>query len=123
MARLKALFDTNLLVDYLNGVADAREELARYENASISVITWMEVMVGANAASETATRRFLASFDRLGVTEAVGERAVTLRRTMKLRLPDAIILATAQVDNLLLVTRNTKDFNADIPGIRVPYQR
>lgn len=120
---MKALFDTNVLVDYLNGVADAREELARYENASISVITWMEIMVGANADSETATRRFLASFDRLGVTEAVGERAVTLRRTMKLRLPDAIILATAQVDNLLLVTRNTKDFNADLPGIRVPYRR
>jgi predicted nucleic acid-binding protein len=41
---------------------------------------------------------------------------------MKIRVPDAIILATARVESLLLVTRNTRDFPADLPGIRVPYR-
>ncbi len=37
------------------------------------------------------------------------------------RLPDAIIWATAREASALLVTRNTKDFPADVPGVRVPY--
>jgi predicted nucleic acid-binding protein len=38
-----------------------------------------------------------------------------------MRLPDAIIWASADVHSMLLVTRNTKDFPADLPGIRIPY--
>ena len=34
---------------------------------------------------------------------------------------DAIILATAQVNGAILVTRNSKDFPANMPGIRIPY--
>lgn len=52
---------------------------------------------------------------------AVAERAVQLRRAYRLRLPDAIIWATAQVHEAVLVTRNTKDFHADWEGIRIPY--
>ena len=36
-------------------------------------------------------------------------------------LPDAMVLATAQINGSILVTRNTKDFPANLPGIRVPY--
>jgi predicted nucleic acid-binding protein len=39
-----------------------------------------------------------------------------------MRLPDAIIWATAQVQDAVSVTRNTKDFHADWEDIRVPYQ-
>jgi hypothetical protein len=38
-----------------------------------------------------------------------------------MKLLDAMILATAQVNGAILVTRNTKDFPANMPGIRVPY--
>ena len=42
------LFDTNILIDYLNGIPQAREVLTEYHaNPAISAITWMEVMVGA----------------------------------------------------------------------------
>jgi predicted nucleic acid-binding protein len=53
---VKALLDTNILVDYLNGIDAAREEIARYDNPSISPISWMEVMVGATPEDDTATR-------------------------------------------------------------------
>ena len=39
----------------------------------------------------------------------------------KMKLLDAMILATAQVNGAILVTRNTTDFPAQMPGIRVPY--
>ena len=44
-----------------------------------------------------------------------------LRRTTKIKLPDAIILATAEVERRVLITRNTRDFLAGARGIRVPY--
>jgi predicted nucleic acid-binding protein len=118
---VKALFDTNILIDYLNAVPQARSELRRYGDRAVSVVTWMEVMVGAVPETEGATREFLATFDVLGIDPNVAERSVHLRRNQRIRLPDAIIWATAQAHAMLLVTRNTKDFPANDPGVRVPY--
>ena len=119
---MRALFDTNILIDYLNGVEAAKAEIARYGRPAISVISWIEVLAGTKPGVETETRKFLSSFERIELTEKIAERAVALRRAAKMRVPDAIILATARVQNLLLVTRNTKDFAAEEPGIRVPYR-
>jgi predicted nucleic acid-binding protein len=118
---VKALFDTNILIDYLNAVPEAREELGRYSGKAISVVTWMEVMVGAVPDLQAVTRQFLHAFDVIGIEERVAEQAVELRRGFRIKLPDAIIWATAQIHGLLLVTRNTRDFPADDPGVRVPY--
>ena len=49
---VKALFDTNILIDYLNAVPQARAELSLHPDKAISIITWMEVMVGAEPDSK-----------------------------------------------------------------------
>jgi predicted nucleic acid-binding protein len=119
---VKALFDTNILVDYLNAVPQARTELARYTEKAVSIITWMEVTVGASDDVENATRSFLRTFDVIALNGEIAERAVSLRRSHHIKLPDAIIWATAQTNAMLLVTRNTKDFTADNPSVRMPYR-
>jgi predicted nucleic acid-binding protein len=119
---VKALFDTNILVDYLNAVPEARSEFQRYAEKAISIITWMEVMVGVDGDLEAPTRHFLNSFDVVPVDERIAEGAVGLRRSHRIKLPDAIIWATAQAHAMILVTRNTKDFPDDDPGIRAPYR-
>ena len=43
---MNAVFDTNIVIDALNGVSEADDEYARYERVLISRITWMEVLVG-----------------------------------------------------------------------------
>ena len=116
-----ALFDTNILVDYLNGVEQAKSEIARFSDIAISQITWMEVMVGTTEVTNVRVRHFLASFTCIAVDSVVSEVAVTLRQKHKIKLPDAIIWASAHVHGRILVTRNTKDFNSDEPGIRIPY--
>jgi predicted nucleic acid-binding protein len=81
----------------------------------------MEVLVGSKG-DDTNLRDFLATcFDVLPLDIPVAETAVVLRRTHRMRLPDAIIWATAQVYSAILVTRNTKNFDPDWGGIRVPY--
>ena len=117
------LFDTNILIDHLNGIKKATKELQRSDNLAISVITWIEVMTGAeNKAQETILRAFLNSFQCLPVTNAVAERAAENRRARKFKLPDAMILATAEAAGRTLVTRNVKDFPSGTGGVRVPYQ-
>jgi predicted nucleic acid-binding protein len=118
---VKALFDTNILIDYLNAVPQARDEFGRYDARSISIISWMEVLVGAPPEVEEATRVFLAGFGVIELDNEIAERAVALRRQHGVKLPDAIIWASAEVHSLLVVTRNTKDFGEDFPGVRVPY--
>ena len=118
---VRALLDSNILIDHLRGIAAAKEEVARCQPASISIITWIEVMAGAAPDLEDITRALLRSFECISVDAAVAERAVRLRRSRRLKLPDAIILATALERGLVLVTRNIKDFPEDDPAIRVPY--
>jgi predicted nucleic acid-binding protein len=122
MARRNVLFDTNILIDYLSGIPQARTELEMYSNRAISVITWMEVMAGATSADEKQIRAFLLTFIVLPLTSQVAEQAVSLRRERKIKLPDAIIQATAQVEDRLRITRNTRDFPGHDPSIRIPYK-
>jgi len=120
---VKPLFDTNVLIDYLLNVEEARTELGRYPQAAISIISWMEVLAGARPDHEQVTRRFLNRFDRIELDGPIAERAVAVRRERRIKLPDAIIWATAHCGSLMLVTRNSKDFPAGEPWVRIPYSR
>lgn len=67
---------------------------------------------------------FLKAFSIDEVDEDASVRAALLRRERpRLKLPDAVILASALTRGRILVTRNIKDFPAEMPGIRVPYIR
>ena len=64
----------------------------------------------------------LSGFTMIEVTTAIAARTVQVRRQYRrLKLPDALIYATAQVHGLTLVTRNTRDFDEAMPGVRIPY--
>ena len=116
-----AVFDTNIIIDALNGIAEADVEYSRYERVLISRITWMEVLVGVTN-DDSELRDFLETrFEIILLDVSVAETAVQLRRSHRLRLPDAIIWATARVNDAMLVTRNTKDFHPDWDGIHLPY--
>ncbi len=122
MARRNVLFDTNILIDYLSGISQARLEMERHSNRAISVVTWMEVMAGTTPADEKQIRAFLLTFSILPISQEVAEQAVALRRGRKIKLPDDIIQATAQVEDRLLITGNTRDFSGRDPDIRIPYR-
>src|SRR5215210_2937102 len=119
---MNALFDTNILIDYLNGVEASQRELDRYRTRLVSIVTWMEVLAGAHDdAEEGVIHMFLREFRIVEITRLIAREAVEIRRTRRCRLPDALIWASARAESALLVTRNTKDFPSDDPGVRVPY--
>lgn len=99
------LVDTDVFVDHLRG---ARQLRPKSHRVHYSVVTRAELFAG-NSASDIV-QVLLAPFRELEVTRAVAERAGTLRRETGIRLPDALIAATAIEHKLSLYTRNRSDF-------------
>jgi predicted nucleic acid-binding protein len=118
-------FDSNILIDTLRGMPQARAELERAAQRSrvwISRVVWIEVMSKGEDQGLRRAEILLSGFDVDEVDAEIGRRAAALRRERpRMKSIDAIILATAQARGRVLVTRNTKDFPAEMPGIRVPY--
>jgi predicted nucleic acid-binding protein len=119
-------FDANIVIDALAGYSPARSEIERAAGISsrpwISRMAWIEVLSKGTEETVKDAMVFLSRFGLDEIDEEISRRAAALRRDRpRLKSPDAIILATAQVRGRVLITRNTKDFPAAMPGVRVPY--
>jgi predicted nucleic acid-binding protein len=119
-------FDSNIIIDALAGYEQARSEIDRATDygsrAWISRVVWIEVMSKGEGEGLRRAEALLSGFDVDEVDAEIGRRAAALRRErQRLKAMDAIILATALTRGRVLITRNTKDFPAEMPGIRVPY--
>eukprot|EP01035_Chromulina_nebulosa_P038805 gene38805-52417_t len=111
-------FDTNILIDWLFDRAPAIAELNRYRRHRISRIVWTELLAGEAAETREEVRALLQPFEVVELDERTARLAADLRYRLRMKLLDAMIFATAQVNGAILVTRNTRDFPATMPGIR-----
>jgi predicted nucleic acid-binding protein len=102
----EVLFDTDVLVDHLQGIRTIGVEFA---GSAYSSITRAELYSGRGA-REGVIDRLLDQFDEVPVDQRVAEEAGRIRRIRSLRLPDALIAATAVVMKRSLYTRNIRDF-------------
>ena len=114
-------FDTNILIDWLRRRPEARAELQRYRTHRISRIVWTEVLAGERLEEREPVRQALSHFETVELDARIALAAADIRYRTRMKLLDAYILATAQVNGAILITRNTRDFPAAMPGIRVPY--
>lgn len=128
-----ALLDSNIVMDALNGYTQAVAEISYFKDIAISDVAWIEVLAkplaaacdNAGQASVQLVRNFLSNFTVIHSDDAIMAEAARLRANSliyppKIRLPDVIILATANVTGRLLITRNKRDFRG--ANIRFPYE-
>lgn len=107
------LVDTDILIDHLRGAAELK---AGSHRLHYSVITRAELFAGTTG-TDLATR-LLAALREIPVDRAIAERAGRIRRESGLRMPDALIAATALERTLRLATRNRKEFQL-VRGLRL----
>jgi predicted nucleic acid-binding protein len=116
MALIRYLLDTNSGIEYIAGALPQKaviwlDSIIETEVA-ISVINQIE-MLGFNPPNPADLLPFEELTDTLKILpldEAIVRETIVLRKAHKIKLPDAIIAATAIVYGLLLITRNESDF-------------
>ena len=124
---INLLVDSNVIIDYVSNRIPEKsaKQLDIYfnRNFSVSIISKIEVL-GFNTLNFELQQ--LESFIQLGsiiyIDEVVVDKTIEIRRKKRIKLPDAIIAATALVQNCLLLSHNTTDFKK-IEGLQVidPY--
>lgn len=107
------LVDTDVFVDHLRGAIELR---AGRHRLHYSVITRAELFAGSSATDVAA--HLLGPLREIPVDRDIADRAGRVRRETGIRLPDALIAATALVQKLDLVSRNTRDFER-VRGLRL----
>jgi predicted nucleic acid-binding protein len=106
------IFDTNVLI-YLSKFILKPERILSDE-AAISIITKIEVL-GFQFQNNEEHKLLQAICNELKVislTDLIAEETISIRQHYKIKLPDAVIYATALVENVPLLTNNIKDFKS-----------
>ncbi|MGG7663068.1 type II toxin-antitoxin system VapC family toxin [Dyadobacter sp. BHUBP1] len=122
---LAYLWDTNIAIYYLQqefapAPAQVMNDIADTTRICISAITEIELYSWKSGAQVDfdIVRLFVDLSRSFGLEEEIRFKAADLRRQRRIKLPDAVIAATAIVYNLTLITNNTKDF-AGIENLRM----
>ncbi len=115
------LLDSNILIGYLNGdvgIVETINELRRERRALfVSPISIAETlcMPGATGEALIIIEQFLDGFITVYPDKTIAKTAAKIRRTYRLDIPDAFVVATAIEHGLPLATRDKK--MRSVPGI------
>ncbi|CAM3839024.1 type II toxin-antitoxin system VapC family toxin [Arcobacter cloacae] len=116
------LIDSNIIIYHLNGEEIATNFLREnILNCFISRITFIEVLSFNFSINEkNDVINLLNTFTIIDTNEDISLQCLKNREIKKIKLPDNLIASTAQINNLILVTRNIKDFeNLDIKVVNI----
>ena len=115
MSKTKCLIDTNILIYHVAGSKESMDfinKVIKEKSFNISVITKIEFL-GWNKHSPDGFEKCKQLVDAANIyylEEDIASKAIELRRTAKINLADAVIAATAILNNFELATRNINDF-------------
>ncbi len=107
-----ALFDSNIIIYISKGEIDFLRVTNNYDDIYISIITYMEVL-GFKFNDEIKKQKvidLLKNFNIIWLNKNIVEEVIVIRQKVKIRLPDAIIAASAKLFEFDLFTRNVNDF-------------
>lgn len=109
------LIDTNAVIDYLNNnlPETAGLFLDGLMEINLSIITRIELLAWKNASKEQTKvlETYISHSSVLNLSEQIIENTIDIRKHYHIKLPDAIIAATAVTHGFTLITRNISDFN------------
>ena len=116
----KLLLDTNAVLGILKGWSSIAALLEPAEKeVCVSVITRMELLSfhGVTPEEEKQIRDFLDAVSIIPLNADVENTAIHLRRATRLKMPDAIVAASAIVSKAVLVTYDRELAHTEFPGL------
>lgn len=120
---LKCLFDSNIIIDQIRGYRKISDLLHNNITMEIyvSVVTEMEIYAGKSMDKTKAKNiadKLLNNFSKISIDSQIAKYAGKIKRKFSISFPDALIAATAILNNCTLITRNIKHFQK-IPKLKV----
>ncbi len=122
---IKYLWDTNTVIYYLQQLFPPKAEkfiddLLKHEQPVISAITEIELLCWKNPTTKDleVINSFIKDALVIELLQTVKHKTAEIRRAYKIKLPDAIIAATALEYDLTLLSRNLSDFES-IEGLKM----
>ncbi|MBW1678123.1 MAG: type II toxin-antitoxin system VapC family toxin [Deltaproteobacteria bacterium] len=117
------MIDTNILIYHTKGsqiTIDFLSNLITQDSFNISILTKIEFLGWDKHTTEgfKKCKELLEPANIYPVGEEIANKAIELRRERNIKLADAVIAATALLNNLKLATRNVDDFKA-IEGLEL----
>lgn len=115
------LVDTNILIYLSKRKLEFDQVASPHSELSISVITYMEVL-GYRFETDfekQTVEQLCKYFPIIHLNSEIIEKVIYIRQKHKIKLPDAIILATALIGDLELVTANVADFIHIDPNLKI----
>ncbi len=121
------LVDSDVLIDFLRGEEKAvRFFQAVQDTITFSVVSVAEIYSGIRGSEAEVVDQLFASFPVLPVTAEIARMAGTMRGLFRashaVEIPDALIAATCETNNLELITLNKKHFPM-FPELKPPYTK
>jgi predicted nucleic acid-binding protein len=124
----KLLFDTDVLIEYLRGKAEAKKYIDTKQGVIyMSAITMAELYAGVREDEEyKKLERFIETFEVINLNKSIAKTGGLFRNKYKpshgTGLADALIAATAQEISAQVVTFNIKHFPMFSDVIK-PYEK
>jgi len=112
------ILDSNILIYLSKGHKGIFEIIEKYSNIYISVITKMKVLgfPFKNEKERLFIEKIITSFEIIHTNDEIADITINYRKKKKIKIPDAIILATAKVKKANILTVNSSDFKGiDLP--------
>ena len=116
---MRYLIDSNMIIYYLANHLKACDFIDTNINISaISRITYYEVLnYNFTRKQEKNVKLFLEFFKIIEISKEIVDKSLQNRKVKKIKMGDNFILATAQINDLLIVTNNEKDFKEFIETV------
>lgn len=117
------LIDTCAVIKYLTVVFPSKGisfmDYIVDEESVISFISEIELQVWnpPDPADMVIYTAFISESNVITIEDAIIKKTIDIRKNQKLKVPDAIIAATAMVNNFTLISDNDKDFTK-VPGLK-----
>jgi|SRR5215213_10297819 len=110
----RSILDSNVIIFASKEKIDVAKMLSKYDEFYVSIITYMEVYAYEfqNADEKDLIDELFANLEIIEINQEIADQAIIYRKnkTKKIKLPDAIILATAKYIDADLLTDDYDDF-------------
>lgn len=103
----KAILDSNVIIDAVRKLIDIEKSIFQFKCVYISLITYIEVLgyTFKDENEKLITTQILGMFEIINPDLEIADLTISYRKMKKIKIPDAIILATARKLNAKLLMK------------------